>query len=120
MEGALADLQLLIELSQLAAETLGLLLLVPLGGRQLQDPGADLHQLLLVRFKGRLLGLFVRLRLQKLLGQGAFTKLRLLLHGIVALQAALRGGPLIQKADDRVLALLRLLVQAVDLRADPP
>ena len=95
MKGALANLQLLIQFSQLPAEAFRFLLLFSLRSSELQNSGADFLKLLLIAFKGLPVSLLIRLCLQQLLRKLGLSQLGLLLHGVIALQASFGGRAVI-------------------------
>ena len=95
VKSALANLQLLVLFSQLPAQAFGFLLLLPLSFRQCNNSSGNFFQFLQMSFVLYPLLFLTAFRQQQLLIQLRSPNLGLLLHGVVALQAALGGGPLI-------------------------
>ncbi len=114
----LSNLQLLIEPPKSTAAALGLLLLLSLSSRQLQDSGLNLPKLSLVLLIKHLLLRLAAPGLQKLLIQLRPSDLGLLLHGVIPLQPSLCGSTLIQKTDNRIFPLLHPAVQSFHFPAD--
>ena len=95
MKSALANLQLLVLFAQFPAQAFGFRLLLPLSLRHGNNLSGNFFQFLLMSFVLYPLLFLTAFRQQQLLIQLGSPNLGLLLHGVVALQTALGGRPLI-------------------------